>query len=97
MIYTDLELVVIKAFHPGFNYNNPEDEKADNATALTVEDVVGITKLNNLTAKGVIGSLHKKGLLVDWGEPDMKGISRVTDEGIDAYYKYIQEDHAEMH
>ncbi len=85
--YTELEIVVISCFDEAFNYTGqPEQEKADNATAFEVADVTKRTQLTNSEAKGVIGSLHKKGLLEEWGEPEMEGISHITDAGIDAYY-----------
>lgn len=85
MTYTDLEMQVIKSFSVAFNYSNAEDEISDNATAISAIDIAAATGLNVRTVKGVMGSLHKKGLLIDWGG-DLNGNSAITEEGIEAHY-----------
>ena len=85
---TPLEEQVILAFEIAFNYpGRPESEKSDNATVIDVRDVSAKTGLDIKTVKGVFGSLYKKGILEDWNEPDMVGVSFITNDGIDAYYQ----------
>lgn len=85
--FTELEILAIKGFASVFNYRNADDEKADNATAINAVDIAEAVSIPVNRAKGAMGSLAKKGLLVDWNEPDMRGLSHITDKGIDTYYK----------
>lgn len=83
---TENERRVIVTFSGAFNYDNAEDEKADNATCVTVEDCASLAGMKTETVKGIFGSLYKKGILQDWDEPDMYGVSYIPDFGIDVYY-----------
>lgn len=86
MIYfTDLEKQVIGAFDVAFNYDDAESEKSDNATAINARDIDKKTGMGINVAKGVMGSLVKKGLLQEFGD-DLPDNCSITDAGIDAYY-----------
>jgi hypothetical protein len=82
---TDLEKVVLKGTMPFWNYGN-EFEKEDNVVIFNATDLSNTTGLGINTCKGVMSSLHKKGLFCDMecgydAENDYE--SGLTDTGID--------------
>ena len=77
---TDLEKTVLLATMAFWNYGD-ETEKEDNAVFFSANDLAEITDLDVKTCRGVMGSLHKKGLF----DVIERGVeSGLTDEGIDA-------------
>lgn len=85
--FTELETKAIAAFSKGFNYDNAASEIADNATALSVEEIAEAVGVTVPQAKGVVGSLTKKGLLDPWDEPDMTEFTLwITEKGINTHY-----------
>ena len=88
---TFLETTVIAAFNT--NYSNAEDEKADNASCGSVVQIAKTTGLTLPVVKGVFSSLVKKGLIFDYNEDSIFGL---TDNGIDAHFEAIAEIKAEQ-
>lgn len=85
------ETTILKAAAAtSFNYDTAADEKADNATIFTVEDVATATERTIASVRGVVGSLFKKGLLCETEEPNTGNTAiSFTDDGIDAFYALI--------
>ncbi len=81
--YIDLEKKVIKQFGNFLNYSGLESNLYDNATAFEFDEIRG---LNPIQLKSVIESLTGKGLL---SPDDVNGdpIIRVTDKGVEEYYR----------
>ena len=84
MTLTDLEKIVLKGTIAFWNYANRE-EKFDNAVLFNATELSVETGLPTNVVKGVMGSLHKKGLFHDMEGGGSRGIieSGVTDEGVD--------------
>ena len=82
---TDLEKIVLQASMAFWNYGT-RDEKFDNAVVFNAKDLAGeIEDLSISQIKGVMGSLHKKGLFWDMECGDMGQFieSGISEEGID--------------
>lgn len=77
---TDLEKTMLVSTIAFWNYGD-ETEKEDNCVIFSANDLAEVTNFDVNTCKGVMGSLHKKGLF----DVIERGVeSGLTDEGIDA-------------
>ncbi len=85
---TKNEKLILAAAAQDFNYDTAEAEKGDNAVVFTVAELSTRTGKSEKSAKGIVGSLFKKGLLCEmpYGEAhELVGVG-VTGNGIDAFY-----------
>lgn len=86
---TDNEREVLNAMaRVAFNYDNPLDEKADNAACAELTELAAECGKSIPSVRGTVGNLTKKGILCEFmgGESGITKMIGVTDEGIDAYY-----------
>lgn len=86
--YTSLEQKVLRALPGFFNYDTAEAEMSDNAVAMDLDEIADAAGLSIVSAKGVVGSLYKKGCLEDIEIGNGRGTMAigVTDSGIEAAY-----------
>lgn len=82
---TDLEAKVLEAWYR--NYDTAEAEKEDNCTPMLAKDIAQEVSITVNQAKGVAGSLIKKGLIeIVEGSLDSPDCFWLTDAGIDAIF-----------
>ena len=85
---TELETKVLRNWYTNYD-DSPETEKQDNCTPMQARDIAAENKISVNSAKGVAGSLIKKGLIeiVEGDGFDTPDNFWLTNEGIDAVFE----------